>query len=253
MERRSFLLGGAASAAVALVGGQTADLVRPATPAPRSDRPHGGRDGKVDTRVVWHTAPPTRRVALTFDDGPDPRWTPLVLDLLARHGVAATFYVVGRRAHQHRDLLQRVVAAGHEIGNHSWSHVDLCRVDSATVRDELHRTAEAVEGITGTAPRTVRPPWGHIDAVGLLAAAELGCTVALWSELVRADDPSGSLAEALRDVRPGSVLLAHDGGPTPDAALVAAVETLVGALRDRGYTFGTVSDLLAEEVPRLPV
>lgn len=246
MDRRSFVVGGAVVGATVIVGDRGGDRVHPGNPAPRSDRPHGGHTGLLQTRVVWHTAPDGPRLALTFDDGPDPRWTPHVLDVLARHRVPATFYVVGSRAERSPALLARAVDAGHEIGNHTWSHADLCLATPAAVREELHRTAELVERLTGTAPATVRPPWGHVDAVGLLAAAELGATVVLWSELVRASDPGHDAATVLRDVRPGSVLLAHDGGPTPTAAAVRAVDRLIGDLKDRGYGFGTVADLVGE-------
>lgn len=255
VERRSFLLGGAALSAAALAGRSGLDRLRPPGPAPRSDRPHGGQTGALGTQVVWHAAPDDRRVALTFDDGPDPRWTPRVLELLARHRVPATFYVVGERAERHADLLRRTVAAGHEIGNHTWSHTDLCRAAPEVVREELSRTAEVVERLTGTAPASVRPPWGYVDAVGLLAAARLGCDVVLWSELIRASAAEDDLAQALRDVRPGSVVLAHDGGPTPTAGELDAVERLVVGLLEDGYAFSTVADLLRDEpaVPPLPV
>ena len=95
----------------------------------------------------------------------------------------------------------------------------------------------------------VRPPWGRVDPVGLMAAAELGCDVVMWSELVRGADAAADLAQALRDVRPGSVLLAHDGGPTPTLAEVRAVDTLVSTLRERGYSLETVTDLLRPDPP----
>jgi peptidoglycan/xylan/chitin deacetylase (PgdA/CDA1 family) len=256
VERRSFLMGGAAVSAAALAGRSgldRLDRLGSLVPEPRSDRPHGGHTGALGTRVVWHAAPEARRVALTFDDGPDPRWTPLVLALLARHHVPATFYVVGKRADRHLDLLRRTAAEGHEIGNHTWSHADLCRAAPDVVREELVRTAELVERSTGVAPASVRPPWGHVDAVGLLAAAELGCDVVLWSELVRAGAAESDLAASLRDVRPGSVVLAHDGGPTPTTGELDAVERLVVGLQEDGYAFTTVAALLRDDPVALPV
>jgi peptidoglycan-N-acetylglucosamine deacetylase len=255
VERRSFLLGGAVLGAGALAGKHGLGRLSPAAPQPRSARPHGGHVGRLGTQVVWHGPEGGRHVALTFDDGPDPRWTPAVLELLARHRVPATFYVVGERAERHADLLRRTVAAGHEIGNHTWSHADLCRSAPEVVREELQRTAELVERLTGAAPASVRPPWGRLDAVGLLASAELGCDVVLWSELIRASAAESDLAQALRDVRPGSVVLAHDGGPTPTTGELEAVERLVVGLLEDGYAFSTVADLLRDEpaVPPLPV
>ena len=247
MDRRGFFRSGAVLGAVGLAGGLTSRASAP--PAPRSDEPLGARTDAVATSVVWRAEPATPSLALTFDDGPDPTWTPKVLDLLARHDVRATFYVVGSRAQRFPDLLRRVVAAGHELGNHSWSHTDLATAPREVVRDELTRTAEVVQQLTGQTMASIRPPWGHIDPVGLLTAAELGCSVVLWSELVRASDAQVDLAHCLREVRPGSVVLAHDGGPTPDDAALVAVDALVRGLVERGLRFATVSDLLAGPAP----
>ena len=247
MDRRALLLGGFAATVGAVSAGAAVDTLRPSGESPRSTRPHGATERALVARVVWHTAPGTRQVALTFDDGPSTRWTPQVLDMLARHGVPATFFVVGSRAQEHSALVSRAFDAGHEIGNHTWTHADLCRISPAKVNDELQRTAEVVERLTGRAPSVIRPPWGYIDAVGLMAAAQLDCDVVLWSELIQADDAAQDLARTLRDVRVGSVVLAHDGGPTPTPAELRAVDALIGGLVQRGYTFGTVGELLAEQ------
>ena len=251
MDRRGFFRHGAVLGAVGVASSLTTR--RAAPPAPRSDEPLGARTGAVATSVVWRTEPATPSVALTFDDGPDPRWTPRVLDLLARHRARATFYVVGSRAEQHPDLLRRVVDAGHELGNHSWSHTDLATAPPEVVRAELTRTAEVVQSLTGVRMASVRPPWGHIDPVGLLTAAELGCSVVLWSELVRASAAQVDLAHCLREVRPGSVVLAHDGGPTPNDAELVAVDALLTGLRGRGLRFDTVSDVLGARPAPAPL
>lgn len=249
MERRSFLLGGVAAGVTAVAGVRTEQRVRPGPPAPRSARPYGGRTGELSTRVVWHAGSSTTRVALTLDDGPSPRWTPQVLDLLAHHGARATFFVVGAQAQRHPDLVRRAVDEGHEIASHTWSHADLTRLSPDAVRDELERTSELLAGLTGRPPALVRPPWGHIDAVGLLAAAELGAGVVMWSELVRASHAADDLAATLHDVRPGSVVLAHDGGPTPSGAEMRALEDLLRGLTARGQALDTVSGLLDDPDP----
>ena len=250
MDRRSFLRRGALLSAVGVAGSLTTAAAAP--PAPRSDEPLGARTGAVATQVVWRTEPATPSVALTFDDGPDPRWTPRVLDLLARHGARATFYVVGERAQRHAGLLRRVVEAGHELGNHSWSHTDLATAPPDVVRAELTRTADVVQELTGRRIASVRPPWGHIDPVGLLTAAELGCSVVLWSELIRADAAQVDLEHCLREVRPGSIVLAHDGGPTPNEAELVAVDALLTGFAARGLRCDTVSGLLGQPAPAAP-
>ena len=108
----------------------------------------------------WRSvAPADRTVALTFDDGPDPRWTPAVLDVLRRHGVHATFFVVGARVLEHPDLTRRVVDEGHEIGNHTFSHVEVGAISGWELGLQLSLTQTAVAGATGVRPVLFRPPY----------------------------------------------------------------------------------------------
>jgi peptidoglycan/xylan/chitin deacetylase (PgdA/CDA1 family) len=232
---------------LAAVGGSAAGFAVGAEPAlaeapPRSAIPTPG-SGSVGTQVVFRGAPGRRRIALTFDDGPSPRWTPIALALLARHGIPATFFIVGSRAVRYPDLVQAVLAAGHQLGNHTWDHLDLVTHDPVGVQQQLGRTHELLHTITGSALSPVRPPWGRIDPVGLLAAAELGCQVVLWSNVVRGAHAQADTTSTLRVIGPGAIVLAHDGGPTPRAVLYEQLDRLVTELQGRGYEFTTVAEL----------
>ena len=129
-------------------------------------------------------APPRPgELALTFDDGPNPLWTPRLLDLLSRRGVRATFFLVGSRAQSHPALVRQILAAGHCIGNHSWSHRNLAMAPSSTIEDQLSRTNQTLAEITGAPPRFFRPPYGARRPATLAIARRLGLTPVLWNAM----------------------------------------------------------------------
>jgi peptidoglycan/xylan/chitin deacetylase (PgdA/CDA1 family) len=258
--RRDLLAGGAlgtlgvlaALGAVSGLGGFASGDLFGKRPADRSGRP-SGNPGPVGAPVLWRLSGINRRTALTFDDGPDPRWTPQVLDALAAHRAKATFFMVGDRARRHPELVVRVADAGHEIGNHTWSHVRLDRLDLHHAVDQLRRTHRTILDLTGRAPTLFRPPWGDIDAVGLLAAAQLDYRVVLWSDLVRGAHAEADLRKLLTTVRPGAIILGHDGGPTPNPRLMVAFRTLVARLTEAGHTLSTITEALDADSVSHPV
>jgi peptidoglycan-N-acetylglucosamine deacetylase len=175
-------------------------------------------------------------IVLTFDDGPNPAWTPRLLDTLAAHRVQATFFLLGRFAQGQPDLVRRIAAQGHLIGNHSWSHPDLSRKPARTIRDELERTSTTLEQITGAAVRYFRPPFGARRPVVFRIARELGLAPVLWNAMTSdwsEPSPERIAARLIRKVdwftRSGSAvnLVLHDGnyressanrGPSVNAA-----------------------------------
>jgi peptidoglycan-N-acetylglucosamine deacetylase len=122
-------------------------------------------------------------LALTFDDGPNPACTPRLLDILAGHNVRATFFLVGRYANTEPDLVRRIQAAGHLIGNHSWSHPNLAITGARRVEEELTRTRDTLQQITGAPLRYFRPPFGGRRPVVLKIARSLGMTPVLWNAI----------------------------------------------------------------------
>ena len=212
-------------------------------PTARTAAPAG--PGAYAAPVTFRAAPPARMVALTIDDGPTREWTPQVLAIMRRHGARATFFRVGKRALAAPDLVVQTAQAGHEQGNHTWAHDDLTQHDEAFDLRTLERTHEVLAKLTGRPPTLCRPPYGRIDSVGLAACAGLHYGVSLWSHHVTGSDPEGDVDTVLREASPGSIVLAHDGGPEPNAALIKQLDRLVASLTDTGYRFVTVSELLA--------
>jgi peptidoglycan/xylan/chitin deacetylase (PgdA/CDA1 family) len=129
-------------------------------------------------------APPhPGELALTFDDGPNPAWTPRLLDVLARRDVRATFFLVGIYAQANPELVRRIAAAGHLIGNHSWSHRNLALTSARRIEEQLSRTSQTLEEITGAPIRFFRPPFGARRPETLRIATRLGLVPVLWNAM----------------------------------------------------------------------
>jgi len=122
-------------------------------------------------------------LALTFDDGPNPAWTPRLLDILASFDVRATFFMVGSHAQDEPALVRRIAAAGHLIGNHSWSHPNLALTGASRIEQELARTSQTLEEMTGAPIRYFRPPFGARRPAALRAARALGMVPVLWNAM----------------------------------------------------------------------
>jgi peptidoglycan/xylan/chitin deacetylase (PgdA/CDA1 family) len=211
---------------------------------------------RVPAGVVRSVDVGGRRVlALTFDDGPS-EWTEDVLDTLERHGAQVTFFVLGRQVAGREDTLRRALAGGHELGNHTWSHVCAGEISDEELHGELARTSAAVEAATGVVPRLGRPPYGEAPErfAGVASRVDRATTV-LWS--VDPEDWRGDTADAIAGrvlgaVHPGAIVDLHDGwGRTPASRqpTVAALAELVPALAGAGWQLRTVSELLASGRP----
>lgn len=204
---------------------------------------------RPDTVLSVYTARPV--VALSFDDGPDPRWTPRVLDALAAHDARATFFDEGEHGLQWPELLQRTVAEGHEVANHTYSHPDVLGLDRAEVADQVRRAVAAFRQAGIRPVPLFRPPKGRYDteaarAVRATGHLTVGWDVCLERILARHVDDDQAVAELLARVRPGSIVLAHDGGIPDRSRTVAVLPALLAGLRAEGYEVVTVTELLAE-------
>ena len=180
-------------------------------------------------------------VHLTFDDGPDCEWTPRVLDVLAAAQARATFFVVGRAVRAAPDLIRRVAAEGHQIGNHSYSHRHPWTLREADARDEVRSGAIAIEDATGRAPCAFRPPHGRLRRCMVDEAERSGQRTVLWSLSAIDWGPFGysSRIEArLRTVAAGDIVLMHDGRSRhnhPDE-LLRVLPRALAELGERGLT-----------------
>jgi peptidoglycan-N-acetylglucosamine deacetylase len=206
---------------------------------------------KAAGRLLAEGGGTSPEIALTFDDGPSPEFTPRILEVLRRYEAVATFFCVGLNAHAFPETLGRAAEAGHEIGNHTWSHPYLPDLSHPELNDQLERTGEAIAAVTGRVPTLVRPPYGGRSAQVLRRLAEAGMTTVLWSAATSDWARPGQdviEAEVARRAEPGSIVLFHDGGGDRSqtaAALPGVLDQLIG----KGYRFVQVSRFLAGNGP----
>jgi peptidoglycan/xylan/chitin deacetylase (PgdA/CDA1 family) len=277
-SRRQFLLAAGAGAAglAALAGGGMAlendaqakaaavTAVREAAGATAT----GGPPARLGVRrVVWSTDTSGPHAAITFDDGPTPEFTPRILATLEKADVRATFNVMGHNAVTHPELIAAIVAAGHEIGNHTMTHLDLAQIPAAQIREEIVRCKDEVEQLIQRPLVGFRPPRGELTGYALMVAAELDYDVFMWS-CTRGPAGASTPADVARSigstVNAGDVLDLHDGigrgtfAPSARFAqdLVARREVEVKALpeairriADRGVVLTSVTDLLTRSTP----
>ena len=186
---------------------------------------------------------PHKLLALTFDDGPDERITSQILDALAEHGARATFFVLGRQAKTHPELLQRIVAEGHALGNHSYSHPQ--RTTASEAQSELDRTDALIADVAGQKPTVYRPPYGIVDGNLTRAALALGYAAVLWtisSADTRPIDADTIARNVIYTPNPGDIVLMPDGAG--HQATADAVPRILRELGEAGFEFVTMPELL---------
>jgi peptidoglycan/xylan/chitin deacetylase (PgdA/CDA1 family) len=169
--------------------------------------------------MLKHGPSDGEHIYLTFDDGPDPVWTPRVLDILAERGARATFFVVGTHARAHPALLRRIAAQGHEIGNHTDSHRHPWTLTASAARSQVRSGTATIADIIGRKPSYYRPPHGRVRRCMLDAAHDDGQATVLWSLSAVDWGPMGSvprIGRRLRKAVPGDIVLMHDGKQGPN-------------------------------------
>src|ERR1700687_4841330 len=190
-------------------------------------------------------------LALTYDDGPNDPWTMKLLEVLAKHQVQATFFMVGRYVRERPEIARAVSAAGHAIGNHSFTHPNLIFASEAKLRAELDETSQAIEEATGERPFLFRPPFGGRRPGTFKAVEELKMFPVMWR--VTCFDWAGESHEEIfkdggRQSAGGEVVLLHDGGHLrmgeDRSYTVRATDQLIGEYKDRGFLFTTVTEMM---------
>ncbi|WP_127547726.1 MULTISPECIES: polysaccharide deacetylase family protein [Paenibacillus] len=193
--------------------------------------------------------PSTKKVALTFDDIPDPRFTPQVLDVLKKYNVRATFFIVGSRAEKHPDLVKRIVKEGHMVGNHSYNHPEFSKLSMNAFRKQILHTGDIIRRLAGYTPKMIRPPYGDINEEQLRWAAKQHYSIVNWN--VDSLDWKGLSKEQVKDnilsaVKPGSIVLQHAGGGVGSNlnGTIEALPEIIEELRNRGYELVTLDEML---------
>ena len=212
---------------------------------------HGAwhRNSFVFGPVVTHLPGDEPVVSITFDDGPNPRATPRILEILRREGVHATFFVLGRHVERWPELVRRMAVEGHQLGNHGFFHKKLHRRSPGYVRDDITRGTEQIVRASGVRPRHFRAPHGFRSPWVTPIAASLGQRTVGWSLGVWDSARPGAEAitsRALAGMHAGSILLLHDGdGYDPDgdrSQTVEALPSIIEGLRRRGFRFTTLPE-----------
>jgi peptidoglycan/xylan/chitin deacetylase (PgdA/CDA1 family) len=202
-------------------------------------------------RTFTGLSPGSKQIALTYDDGPNDPHTLRLLEVLAKHGVCATFFLIGRYVQQRPDIVREIMQAGHTIGNHTFTHPLLIFKKSSDVRDELTRCREALQDAIGAHSNLFRPPFGGRRPGVFRISEELGLEPIMWN--VTGHDWNAPNAEIIerkcaRQIRGGDVILLHDGGHkhmgSDRSQTVLATERLILRYRPQGYTFTDISAML---------
>lgn len=222
--------------------------------------------------VVQRTGDRPGLLALTFDDGPDPRWTPAILDILKRENVPATFFIIGKNGQSYPDLVRRIVSDGHEIGNHTFTHPNLGEIPGSLTELELNATQRLIESLVGRSTVLLRPPYfGDAEAdkpqevEPALLAQKLGYIIVGvridpddWQLPVTADQIVQRTVDRATDANPetrGQCILLHDSGGDRSAT-VAALPRLIEELKSKGFKFVPVSELAGatrdQVMPEIP-
>ncbi|MGS0764820.1 polysaccharide deacetylase family protein [Syntrophomonas curvata] len=207
---------------------------------------------KKEKIVVDKVKTEKKMVALTFDDGPDPQFTPMVLDVLKNHQAQATFFVMGKKAEANPAILRRIAAEGHEIGNHSYSHPNFNKIKKKAQLEEIDKTRIIIKNITGQTPRLLRPPGGYLSYDLVAMTKERKMTIAYWTYQQDSKDwRNGVKATAIarhviRNISPGQIIILHDGCPN-GIQTAKATDMIISRLQEEGYSFVTMSELIKLE------
>jgi peptidoglycan-N-acetylglucosamine deacetylase len=189
-------------------------------------------------------------IAMTFDDGPSPETTSRLLDILKQRNIKVTFFMIGQNAERYPEIVKRILAEGHEIGNHSWTHPQLAKLSDDRVTEEITKTQNAIHNASGYTPTILRPPYGSITARQKeWIESKFGLSVILWSvDPFDWKRPGASVIQQriLAGARPGAIILSHD----IHKQTVDSMPATLDALAAKGYKFVTVSQLIAMNQPK---
>jgi peptidoglycan-N-acetylglucosamine deacetylase len=210
------------------------------SPTPSSAKPATYAQARVDQPYI----------AMTFDDGPSAENTPRLLEMLKQRNIKATFFLIGQNVVSNPDLVRRILAEGHEIGNHSWTHPQLSKLSDDRVTAEITKTQDAIKDASGFTPALLRPPYGAITPRQReWIQNRFGLSIILWSvDPFDWKRPGASVItqRILSQTRPGAIILSHDIHKQTVDAMPATLDALIA----KGYKFATVSQLIAMNKPK---
>ena len=197
--------------------------------------------------ILWHGNRQIPEIALTFDDGPNSKATPRILDILKENDVKATFFVLGKFIEKNKDILKRESEEGHLIGNHTFTHANGKITDIAKINRELVKTDKLITQYTGKSVNSFRPPFGFENWRFLTEAEFLDDTIVLWSlDVGDWNDHKAAkdiASKVLKLAKNGSIILLHDGGASREA-VIDSLPVIIKGLKKKGYNFVTIDEMI---------
>ena len=205
--------------------------------------------GATDKIIYKSVSASDKVVALSFDDGPHKTQTDAVLDVLKKHNIKATFFVIGKNARENPEVLRRIADEGHEIGNHTYSHSLKKKVSEKVIEEEITKNEETILELCELQTRLLRPPGGRVDSNLLKIAERLDYKIILWDVDTRdwAHTPTDRIVDnVLKNTQNGSIILFHDYVfGNSDTAI--ALDTVITELTKKGFNFVTVGELIGTD------
>lgn len=201
---------------------------------------------RTTLNIISEVPTSDRYVAITFDDGPDPVYTPVILDLLRQNHIKATFFLIGLHSEWYPDLVKRIKSEGHEIGNHSYLHKSYLNKCDQYVIDDIQKTNNLLTSLTGIRPTLLRPPFGEYNEQTLQIANQEHLLVVKWSiNSMDWERPAAYVMDkqVLGHLKPGQIILYHDGGGRRKET-VRAVANFIKTAKSNGYQFLTISEMM---------
>lgn len=208
---------------------------------------------KDSSDIIWNVHTKGKMIALTFDDGPSPTFTPQVLDILKKNHVKATFFVIGREAGKYPDIIKRITAEGNEIANHTYNHKNFRQLTNEELRQELLQAESVILETVGFKPKLFRPPGGYYNEQVVQVSKELGYKVVLWSWEQQTGDWTNPgtytiIRRVLNNAASGNIVVFHDRGGNRSQT-VRALQPIIDGLKDKGYKMVSVSEMLGNSEP----
>lgn len=218
----------------------------------------GRKEYEKTGNVIWKINTKEKIVAITFDDGPHPIFTPLILDTLAKYQAKATFFVTGKKAKQYPEIIKREVIDGHEVANHTYSHINNPNISARKLRKEIEQTDEIIQQIIGYKPAFFRPVAGHYNDVIINTAVKSGKVVVIWHQDPRDWDntPASKISSSVtKTISPGNIIVLHDwhnNNPSKTCQTIIALDRILEFLTQNGYKCVTVSEMLYRSKVKIP-
>lgn len=199
--------------------------------------------------VLKHGSKDQKVVALTFDDGPHPKYTEQILDILNEYDAKATFFVLGKFAESYPEIIKRQWEEGHEIGNHTYSHINAKKVSKDILKEEYNKTQDIVYSITNNYPKLFRPPYGSFDEKVIDIIERDKSVIVLWSAYQDSKDWSNPEVDKIvettfSNIENGNIILFHDYVYYDTSNTVEALKRIIPELKSKGYEFVTISEIM---------